>query len=215
MDSGFFSGAHVPVVADELEQLALEEIARRVRLDTAPRVLDLPCGKGRRTVEMAKLGAEVLAAGDASLKNGVQGLALAAAVADKVRFHTVKLGHGPLPGAAFDLVFCHHGINFLPYEKAAQTLRHLLKSLHIGGKLFVSAYGLHSALSEGYEDADKPVAERFCRLAPAEAKCYGIEGPVCLYTERNLVTLLIEIGSGVLRTFTSTHGTVKGIAVRI
>jgi SAM-dependent methyltransferase len=215
MDSGFFSSAHVPIVDDELEQLVLKEIARRARLDASPRVLDLPCGKGRRAVEMAKLGAHVLAAGEPGLKNSVQNNILEGKFTDQVRFCAVRLGHDPLPEGPFDLVFCHHGINFLPYEKAARVLRELLKSLQIGGKLFVSAYGLHSALSEGYADGEKPVAERFCPLAASQGECYGIKAPVCLYTERNLVTLLIEIGSGVLRTFTSTHGTVKGVAVRI
>ena len=44
---------------------------------------------------------------------------------------------------------------------------------------------------------------------------YGIVGPLCLYTERNLFMLLLEAGASVLRTMTSTYGNVKGVAVRV
>ncbi|MDR3323474.1 MAG: methyltransferase domain-containing protein [Zoogloeaceae bacterium] len=219
MDSRVSRNDCIPVVSDGLEQLALEEIARRVRLNTPPRVLDMPCGEGSRAVAMARLGADVLAVDVPPLEGSVRGRALVAGVADHVRFFsTLKIGVAlleALPEGVFDLVFCHYGIHPLPYGEAAQTLRGLLKRLRIGGKLFVSAYGLHSDLGEAYADADKPVAERYCRLTPARARSYNLPGSVCLYTERDLVNLLIHIGGGVLRTFTSTHGAVKGIAVRI
>ena len=47
------------------------------------------------------------------------------------------------------------------------------------------------------------------------AKKYGIAGPVCLYSERNLFMLLLEAGASVLRTMTTTYGNVKGVAVRV
>jgi hypothetical protein len=44
---------------------------------------------------------------------------------------------------------------------------------------------------------------------------YGIDHPVCLYSERDLFLLLLESGASVLRTLTSTWGNVKGVAVRV
>jgi len=205
----------VPVVSDELEQLILQEIARRVRVNAAPQVLDLPAGDGRHAVAMAKLGAQVLAADQGCREGPVKGRALAATVADRVDFMACELGGELQPEGPFDLVFCHHGIHSLPYPEARQVVRRLLKSLRIGGKLFISAYGLHSALGEGYEDADQDLTQRYAHLDPRISSCYNIDGPVCLYTERNLVTLLFEAGGSVLRTFTTTHGTVKGVAVRV
>ena len=44
---------------------------------------------------------------------------------------------------------------------------------------------------------------------------YGIEGPLCLYSERNLFMLLMECGAAVLKTSSSALGHVRGIAARI
>ncbi len=210
-----YNNNFVPVVSDELEQLILQEIARRSRANATSEVLDLPCGDGHQAVAMAKLGARVLAADQISRETAVRGRALAASVHDLVDFTAAQLGDGQLPAGPFDLVFCHHGIHRLPYPEARKVVRGLLRTLRIGGKLFISAYGLHSALGEGYEHGDRPVEERHARLTPALARCYNIPEPVCLYTERNLVTLLFEAGGSVLKTFTTTHGTVKGVAVRL
>ena len=205
----------VPQVADELEELVLREIVLRVRSNMPTRVLDLRCGEGRRSVSMAELGAEVLAADTPELSSSVKNRALAAGVGENIRFAPVKTLPEDLPQGPFDLAFCHHGISRLPYADARQTLRAVLKSLCIGGKLFISAYGLHSALGENYAGANTPIERRFCKLTPTLAKSYNIQEPVCLYSERNLVILLFEIGGSVLRSFTTTHGTVKAVAVRV
>jgi SAM-dependent methyltransferase len=205
----------VPQVADELEQLVLREIAMRVRNNTQPYVLDLRCGEGRHTVTMASLGARVLAVDVPKLESHVLNRALASGCANNVEFAVLAEIPEELPEGPFDLVFCHHGIHRLPYLKTRQLLRRIVKSLRVGGKLFVSAYGLHSALGEGYADADAPIEERFSELSPEMAKSYNIKGPACLYSERNLVTLLFESGGSVLRSFTTTHGTVKAVAVRM
>lgn len=210
--------ANATRVTDGLEQLALDEITRQIRLNTTFRVLDLPCGDGRRAAEMARLGAAVLASDEARQASDVAGRVLAAGVGGLAHFQPCVLGHDPLPldpDAPFDLVFCHCGLNFLPYTEARQVLARLLKSLRIGGKLFVAMHGLYSGLGEGYRDYSQPIETRFCPLAPAAAKCYGIKGDLCLYSERDLLRALIGIGSGVLQTFTTTYGAVKGVAVRV
>ncbi|MDR2165329.1 MAG: class I SAM-dependent methyltransferase [Zoogloeaceae bacterium] len=218
MDSGLTNHAGTLFVTDGLERLILDEIVMRVRVNALPLILDIPCGDGRRVMEMARLGASVLAADVVGQSAVVTGRALASKVNDRVHFLPCRLGRDPLPvdaGTQLDLVFCHYGLSFLPFPEARRVLTGLLKSLRIGGKLFVAVHGLHSALGEGYRDQDQPIETRFCPLAPAAAECYGIREKVCLYSERNLLSLLIEIGGGVLRTFTSTHGAVKGVAVRV
>ncbi|MDR0529722.1 MAG: class I SAM-dependent methyltransferase [Zoogloeaceae bacterium] len=210
----------VPTVDDELEQLILREIALRKRHGDTPRVLDLHCEEGRRASAMAVLGAQVLAVDTADRQASVLERAKKENVSDAVEFRALNEDKketrlGCLKNELFEFVFCHHGIHRLPYAEAKETLRQILKTLHIGGKLYISAYGLHSALAEGYADTDKRVEERFSPLTTALAKNYGLRGSVCLYTERNLVNLLFEAGSSVLRSFTTTHGTVKAVAVRI
>jgi len=205
-------------VIDGLEQLILDEITKQTRLNASILVLDLPCGDGRRAAEMARLGATVLAADVPSQAATVTGRALATGVGEQVSFRPCRLECDPLPLDAktpFDLIFCHCGLNFLPYAEARELLTRLLKSLRIGGKLFVTVHGLYSDLGEGYKDYNHPIDTRFCALAPTTAKRYNIKDKICLYSERDLLRALIEIGGGVLRTFTSTHGAVKGVAVRI
>ena len=107
------------------------------------------------------------------------------------------------------------GLCALPYEEARQVIRQLLLKLRIGGKLYVSIHGLHSELSDGYAGVEHNIEERHTELAPAMAEKYGIAGPICLYSERNLFTLLLEAGASVLRTMTTTYGSVKGVAVRV
>ncbi|GHT90800.1 hypothetical protein FACS1894101_3550 [Betaproteobacteria bacterium] len=206
----------IPQVSDELEQLIQREIVMRARNAEEPYVLDLRCGEGQHSVTMAGLGARVLAVDDPKQEAHVRNRAEAAGYADRITFTPMleTPENSPLEGP-FDLVFWHHGIYRLPYPKARQALRRVIKSLRIGGKLYLSAYGLHSALGEGYADAEAPIEERFSELAPAIAKSYSIKGPVCLYSERNLVTLLFEAGGSVLRSFTTTHGTIKAVAVRM
>ncbi|MDR2365713.1 MAG: methyltransferase domain-containing protein [Zoogloeaceae bacterium] len=205
----------MPQVTDELEQLILREIILRARSSMPTCALDLRCGEGLLSVNMAELGATVLAADAPEFSGPVKNRARTAGVSGEVRFTPIKTLPEDLPPGPIDLAFCHHGISCLPYAEARQTLRVILKSLRIGGKLFLSAYGLHSALGENYAAAGAPVERRFCKLTPALAKCYNIHDAVCLYSERDLVTLLFEVGGSVLRSFTTTHGTVKAVAVRV
>jgi hypothetical protein len=74
---------------------------------------------------------------------------------------------------------------------------------------------MHSELGDHYAGSELAVEARFCELDPGMALKYGIKDPVCLYSERNLFMLLLEAGGSVLRTFTTTHGNIKGIAVRV
>ncbi|MDR0996567.1 MAG: class I SAM-dependent methyltransferase [Zoogloeaceae bacterium] len=209
--------AFIPVVDDELEQRILWEIARQVRfLGEAPLVLDTPAGNGRHARAMAALGAQVIAADAAQHRDLICANAQTEGLNQRVDFAAWTFGNGapPVGERPYDFIFCHHSISLLPYAEAVTATRQLLKSLKIGGKLFISAYGLHSALADGYP-GNTAIEERFAPLPAATAKRYDIEGPVCLYSERDLVMFLIRTGAGILNTFTSTHGNVKGIAERL
>jgi len=213
----YLASDDMPTVVDELEHLITREIANSIRNHNLPRGLDLHCGDGAFAAHLVELGAEVLAADAASFKDAVLAQKLPDNASKALKF--VPLSHNedfPPEGEMFDLVFCHHGIYRLPYAEARRVLGRIIRQhLKIGGKFYISAYGLHSDLGEDYADAEKSIQERFCPLAPAHAKSYNLEGSVCLYTERNLVNLLFEAGGSVLRSFTTTHGTVKAVAVKV
>lgn len=202
---------------DEVERLALEECIKRQRIDRRVAVLVVPAGHCELAVKFARLGAQVTAAEHAAAKRDVEGRLLANGVHEDVTYLPCALPNLPAepPGAPFDIIVVRHGLCGMPYEQACLVIRQLLLQLKIGGRLYVSILGLHSALGQGYADGDQPVEQRFASLAPVLAKKYEIDGEVCLYTERNLFMLLLDAGASVLRTLTTTHGNVKAVAVRV
>lgn len=203
---------------DELDHLAVLDIQKRIRAGDQPNALIADCGDGVLALRLARDGARVVAIdGD---HDGATLLAAARVldVADSFRFLQWQAGCGnttPLPGGPFDLVAHHRSLSLRPYAHAVLLVRELLLNTRFGGRLYLSAYGLHSELGDDYPDAIKTVRERFTPLAPDTAHRYGIDDPVCLYSERDLFLLLFEAGASVLRTFTTTHGNVKAIGVRV
>ena len=203
-------------VHDELENLAFTEIVKRRRFGGSQSALVVPAGKGDLALEMARLGSQVTAADNAGSCGELERRALSSGLKDEVRVVVATLDDlQTLPTDPYDIVFCRRGLCSLPYEEACRTVRNLLLRLRIGGKLFLSVLGLHSELGEGYGGRDQMTKQRFAPLAPQMATKYNIDAPVCLYSERDLFLLMLESGASVLRTFTTTHGNVKGVAVRV
>ena len=202
---------------DELERLALEECVKRQRLDRLVSVMIMPANRCDLAIQFAQLGARVTVADEASHQHEIEGRILATDFKDEISYAACTLPEAPESCAnePFDIIFVRRSLCNVPYEDARRIVRQLLRKLRIGGKLYISILGLHSELSEGYAGRDLPIEQRFTDLAPPLARKYGIQHPVCLYTERNLFMLLLEAGGSVLRTLTTTYGNVKGIAVRV
>jgi 2-polyprenyl-3-methyl-5-hydroxy-6-metoxy-1,4-benzoquinol methylase len=202
---------------DENERLALEEYTRRQRIDRSVSVLILPAGRCRLAIKFARLGANVTVGDAPEFQRETENRALAAGLRDEIRFTPYQFGDplAELPGAPFDIIILRRGLCCLPYHQARVVIRQLLLQLKIGGKLYLSILGLHSELGDSYPGREQPIEERFALLAPAMAAKYGVNQPVCLYSERNLFMLLLETGASVLRTLTTTYGNVKGVAVRV
>lgn len=217
MDSHHIIANPLEAGSDELERYALEECVKRQRLDHRATALVMPAGRCELALKLARVGARVTAADHASHRQEVEGRVLAAGLRDEVTFMPWTLPDLPDDPAhePYDIIVVRRELCALPYDQACQIVRGLLQKLKIGGKLYVSVFGLHSELVDGYASAEAPVEARFSPLSPPLAKKYEIGGPVCLYTERNLFMLLLDAGASVLRTLTSTYGNVKGIAVRV
>lgn len=202
--------AAVPPPSCELDQWALAEVAKRRRSGEAVHVLLVGVGAEAQAQRMAALGARVLLLADGAEDAEV----------DIVRrpvelFDALVANDAPLPLQPFDLILCQRTLSSVPYAEARRRVRKLLGRLKIGGKLFISLYGIHSELGEQYADGGKLVCDRFAPVAPELARRYGIDGPLCLYSERNLFMLLMECGGAVLKTSSSALGHVRGIAARI
>lgn len=203
--------------SDELERLVLEEVHKRRRFKSSVSALVIPVGCGELATEMAKLGCGVTGIDDARYESDFRERALATGKPAELEFVPGALDSLPaeIPGGPFDIVYIRRGLSSFPYAQTRQILSNLLRHLKIGGKLYVSVLGMHSELGYHYAGAESIIDRRFCPLDPAMARKYGINDPVCLYSERNLFMLLLEAGGSVLRTFTTTHGNIKGISVRV
>lgn len=201
-------------IACELDQMVLEEAVRQRFHHRIPTALVIP-GSCELAFELAHRGALVNTSdiGDWYSEHPVS----YEGALDKIRFQQPNAPqsiHGQLPSRPYSIVVCQHGLNHLPYCAARQAVRQLLQSMESNGKLFLSAHGLHSELGDDYPDQETDIERRFCELSPDVAQKYDLPGKVCLYTERNLFSLILEAGGKVLRTFTTTYGNIKGIAIR-
>lgn len=204
---------------DAMEKLAVEEVLRRVRMGEAVHALDIDCGHSGLFLRLAQAGAQVTAVDADDLQAPVADAAQAHGADGRVRFQRHSLGELKTaalpPGAPFDLIVVHRSLPFLTFADAEAVLRRLAGWLKIGGKLYVSAFGKHSELGDHYPHAGHFVQQRFAEVEPVVAHKYGISGPVCLYSERDLFLLLFEAGASVLKSFTTTHGNVKAVGVRV
>lgn len=198
---------NVPDSTCELEQWVLVEIGKRQRAGEAVNALLSGVGADMQALRMAEAGARVLLLSDGLAPPHVNITQLpASGPADP---------DAPMPLEPFDIILSQRALCHLRYEAARKELRRLLLRLKIGGKLFISLYGIHSELGDNYGDGGKLVNDRYCPLTPELAKRYGLDGPVCLYSERNLFALLMEAGAAVIKTSTSALGHVRGIAARV
>jgi SAM-dependent methyltransferase len=212
LNSGFLKNA-----VDELERMALEEAIKRRCFDLQTTALVLP-GRCHLTLELARKGVKVDAGDlDGDRDDDAMQRALAEMPGQKVHFFPVTLAEteGKFASEPYDIIVCRQGLCALPYTLAKNAVRRLIRRLKIGGRLYLSVLGLHSELGYRYADTEALIGDRHCELSPEIADKYGIAGPVCLYTERDLFSLVLETGGSVLRTFTTTHGNVKGVAVRV
>lgn len=197
----------VPESTCELEQWVLGEIGKRRRSGEEVSAVVAGVGAEAQALRMALAGARVLLLSDKPAPPHVNVTQLpAAGAADP---------EARLPLEPFDIILSQRTLSGLRYDEARTRLRRQMARLKIGGKLFISLYGIHSDLGEHYADGGKLVSERFCPLAPEQAERYALTGPLCLYSERNLFSLLLEIGAAVIKTSTSALGHVRGIAARV
>ncbi len=197
----------IPEPTCELEQGVLAEMAKRQRSGESVSALLVGVGTETQALRMAEAGARVLLLSD---QEAIAHINICQRPVALLADETTEL-----PFAPFDIILCQRNFSTLRYDAARVALRQTLRRLKIGGKLFVSLYGIHSDLGDNYPDGGKLVNDRLAPVDPEIGKRYGVTEPVCLYAERNLFSLLMEAGAAVLKTSTSALGHVRGVAARI
>jgi len=109
----------------------------------------------------------------------------------------------------YDYALLQRVIHYFTYEQAVEILCRL-KSITTG-KLFISVTGIESAVGETYAGRDVSLSERFCVLEKSERETFMILEPVCLYSEKEFQSLLVDSGWNIEKFWTSAFGNSKAV----
>ncbi|MCD5381165.1 MAG: hypothetical protein LR008_01155, partial [Candidatus Pacebacteria bacterium] len=114
-----------------------------------------------------------------------------------------------LNGDKFTTCCLQRAIHYLPYDKALNLLKNLRKI--VTGRLYISVTGIDSAIGDNYQDKEKIVQERFCRLSSDAAGTFNIHEPLCLYVKIEFEELMNNSGWEVEESWVSAFGNIKVI----
>lgn len=191
---------------DDLDTFALEFAKDRLVLGDDVHALDAGCGRCGMANRFAALGLSVDAVDAQDFADHAQ---------QGVTFHQADL-NGFLATAAgsYDLILCQRTIHYLPHAAASDALRGFFEHLKPTGRLYLSASGMSSELSQGYVVGTLPPNERFGQLSEQMREKHGIRDEVCLYRLSELEEALEAAGFQILQGFESEFGNVKIEAAR-
>ncbi|RII28870.1 MAG: SAM-dependent methyltransferase [Geobacter sp.] len=111
-------------------------------------VLEIGCGKGRITRDLAKHAGRVVASDPDA---GSLETARAAVAADNVQFVHAPAGVPDMPAGTFDLVIYTLSLHHVPLEKMSESLRRAARLLRKGGVIVVVEPAEGGALAEAKE----------------------------------------------------------------
>ena len=112
----------------------------------------------------------------------------------------------------YSVIICQRAIHYFPFSEAEKILFRIKEWMDPEGKLFLSASGLSTELSEGYRHTTASIQERFSMLSTTMQEKHGIREPVCLYSLEDLKSLLSLAGFAVENIWLSEFGNVKAVA---
>ncbi|MCB9816721.1 class I SAM-dependent methyltransferase [Candidatus Nomurabacteria bacterium] len=194
--------------ADDLDRRSLAYLAEK----DDPYVFELGSGSGGQAVRMVAAGACVVAldvhdfTSDYQAKRSIKNIDAA-----RLRFISADMRHAPqlFKGISFDAIIMQRVIHYLSYQEALQLLSEL-RAL-TSGSLFISVTGLDSMVGDSYPLRDEPLESRFGKVTDLGQDMFGITEPICLYTEVEFTSLLMEAGWQVEDCWTSAFGNHKAV----
>lgn len=114
---------------------------------------------------------------------------------------------------ACDVLYSQRTIHYLTHQDASGVLHAFRRSMAPGGSLYLSASGMQSELADGYAGADLPVQERHHYLSPEMQEKHGIRQRVCLYSQEELLQLVMDAGFSLVSVTQSEFGNIKLVGV--
>lgn len=205
--------------ADDLDNLAIGTIrAAKNRDQHVVAVLDIGCGQGGQLIRMAQAGATMAVGIDAQdYGERIKEIAAENGVANQVHFIRMDMRHvrkSKLDMLTWDVISCQRAIHYLPYDDALHSISSMYDLLCNDGRIFLSASGMPSELSNGYAEGQKSVRKRFGPLSDEMCDKHGIHGNVCLYSSDDMKTLLGEAGIAIEKIWVSDFGNIKVVAAK-
>lgn len=197
--------------ADDLDQMAIEQIRRRVIDTRGVAVLDAGCGFGGQSARMAKAGGQVLAIDIEDYQAQITESMQREGVAGNLTFRCLSVQEKECIGP-FDIILCQRMLHYLPHASAREALAWFHREARADAQLFLSASGMDSELGNGYLGVTAPVESRFAPLSADMADKHSIHPPVCLYRREELEAIVNEAGWTVEQAFLSPFGNVKLLA---
>ena len=193
---------------DDLDKIMLEHLRSKHK----PKVLDLGSGAGGQSVRMAQLGVEVTAVDiyDFSEEFAVHRVEGGWSEAT-LKFIFADICNLPdlFRNEKFTDASMQRTIHYLPYARALTVLKFLRSAVQ--DRLFISVTGMDSAVGENYIGKNLPIEERFAKLGQVEADIFQIHAPICLYRQKEFVTLLESAGWEVEDVWSSAFGNLKAV----
>lgn len=199
--------------ADDLDLLALEFVKTRSDSGLTTNGIDVACGEGGQTIRLAQSGAHMLAIDildGKSLLEKIESSGLHGRI-KYLREDMRMLSRAEIASA--DLIICQRAIHYLDYESAVDVVCQMRHLLAPGGHLYLSASGIQSELGNGYSGIGVPIGSRYAELSEPMRNKHDIQGPVCLYSESDISTLLTVAGFTPVNIFSSPFGNIKAVAV--
>ena len=203
----------VDIASQWTDELDLEALRFVVSPKIPKRVaLDLGCGAGTQGVRFGVLGCRSLLYDVADIGERIERIKQVLDLRG-LEFRQLDLRQATPEDfpAQIGIAYSQRFIHYLRFEEASRLLAALASRLCPGARLFISASGMHSELAAGYAHGDRPVGERFTRLAESMQAKHRVREPVCLYTKDELEGLVLGQGFSAIRIWTSPFGNVKGV----
>lgn len=185
---------------DDLDKYLLEKLRTS---EKQLKILEIGCGSGGVTKQLALLGAEVTAV-------DIQDYSSEFDEVENVTFVCADILSTNLGNTQYDYCLFQRTLHYLPFTDAARLLKEL--SLQCNS-ILISVTGLESDIGQHYRSMNVPLEKRFSCLTNEGQILFLIGKPICLYTKTEFIALIESSGFTIETLRTSAFGNHKAVAV--
>ncbi len=182
---------------DTLDRACVEHV-RTILVRKKIKTLDLGCGLGDVSLQMAELGAKVTMFDISNMPkdNIIRAISEKRVAADKVVFRQKSFANilvDEVPNN-LDVLYSQRALHYLKYEELKNSLSTIFNKMAKGGKAFLSVGCCDGPLAKDYPALDRGIKDRFSCLSLKMAGKNKIHQPVTLYSKGEFKELLQSVG---------------------